>query len=66
MLQAVEDSLHGSFPIEGTGQQETITSHACVLTGEGQRLMDTIRDLIDAEPAAQLLHWDPQLLEGMS
>ena len=31
---------------------------------EGQRLMDSIRDLIDAEPGASLLHWDPQLLEG--
>ena len=33
---------------------------------DGQRLMDSIRDLIDAEPAARLTHWDPQLLEGMS
>ena len=32
---------------------------------DGQRLMDSIRDLIDAEPAAQLTHWDPQLLEGV-
>lgn len=32
---------------------------------DGQRLMDSIRDLIDTEPAAMLTHWDPQLLEGM-
>lgn len=30
---------------------------------DGQRLMDSIRDLIDSEPAASLIHWDPQLLE---
>ena len=28
-----------------------------------QRLMDAVRDLIDSEPAAMLLDWDPQLLE---
>ncbi len=28
-----------------------------------RRLMDQVRDLIDSEPAAMLLHWDPQLLE---
>ena len=32
---------------------------------DGQRLMDSIRDLIDAVPEARLIHWDPQLLEGM-
>ena len=32
---------------------------------DGQRLMDSIRDLIDSEPAARLIHWDPQLLEGV-
>ena len=31
---------------------------------EGRRLMDSIRDLIDTEPAAMLTHWEPQLLEG--
>ena len=30
---------------------------------QGQRLMDSIRDLIDSEPEAILTHWDPQLLE---
>ncbi len=30
---------------------------------QGQRLMDSIRDLIDAESEAMLTHWDPQLLE---
>ncbi len=30
---------------------------------DSRRLMDSIRDLIDGEPAAMLLHWEPQLLE---
>ncbi len=30
---------------------------------QGQRLMDSIRELIDSEPEAMLTHWDPQLLE---
>ena len=30
---------------------------------DGRRLMDAVRDLIDGEPAAMLLDWDPQLLE---
>lgn len=30
---------------------------------EGRRLLDKIRDLVDLEPEASLLHWDPQLLE---
>ncbi len=28
-----------------------------------RRLMEQVRDLIDGEPAAMLLHWDPQQLE---
>lgn len=30
---------------------------------EGQRLMDRIRELIDAQGEAILVHWDPQMLE---
>ena len=30
---------------------------------DGHRLMDTVRDLIDTEPAAILTSWDPQFLE---
>ncbi len=33
---------------------------------ESRRMMDSIRDLIDGEPEAMLLHWDPQLLEEVS
>ncbi len=33
--------------------------------GENQRMMDSIRELIDSEPEAVLLRWDPQLLEEM-
>ena len=33
---------------------------------DSQRLMDSIRDLIDSEPAAILTYWEPQLLEEMS
>lgn len=33
--------------------------------GDGQRLMDSIRDMIDGEYEAQLTHWDPQLMEGV-
>ncbi len=31
-----------------------------------RRLMDQVRDLIDSEPAAMLLDWDPQILEEVS
>ncbi len=31
---------------------------------EGERLMESIRNLIDMEPEAMLTHWEPQLLEG--
>ena len=30
---------------------------------EGRRLLDKIRDLIDLESQASLLHWDPQFLD---
>ncbi len=30
---------------------------------DGERLMDSIRDIIDTEPAAMLTSWDPQYLE---
>ncbi len=33
---------------------------------ECRRLMDAIREMIDAEPAARLLYWDPQQLEEIS
>lgn len=33
---------------------------------EGQQLMDAIRALIDEEPEAVLLQWDPQWLEGLA
>ncbi len=33
--------------------------------GDGERLMNSIRDLIDSEPAAFLTMWDPQYMEGM-
>ena len=32
---------------------------------DGQRLFDTIRDLIEMEPEAILLSWDPQLMEEL-
>ncbi len=31
-----------------------------------QRLMEQVRELIDSEPAAMLLDWDPQPLEEVS
>lgn len=31
---------------------------------EGQRMLESIRNLIDLEPAAQLTFWEPQLMEG--
>jgi uncharacterized protein len=30
---------------------------------DGRRLMDAVRELVDGEPGAMLLDWDPQLLE---
>jgi hypothetical protein len=32
--------------------------------GEGQKLMEAIRSLIDAEPRATLTYWQPDLMEG--
>lgn len=32
---------------------------------EGERLMNTVRDLIDSEPGAMLTAWDPEYLEEM-
>ena len=32
---------------------------------DGQRLMDSIRDIIEDEYQAQLTRWEPQLLEGI-
>ncbi len=31
-----------------------------------RKLMDQVRELIDSEPGAMLLDWDPQLLEEVS
>jgi uncharacterized protein YlxP (DUF503 family) len=31
---------------------------------DGERMMSSIRELIESEPAADLIYWDPQLLEG--
>ncbi len=31
-----------------------------------QKLMDQIREMVDSEPGAMLLDWDPQLLEEVS
>ncbi len=33
--------------------------------GDGQRLFGAIRDLIEIEPEAVLLHWDPQMMEEL-
>ena len=33
---------------------------------EAERLLEKVRDLIEAEPEAMLTLWEPQLLEGMS
>lgn len=32
---------------------------------EGRRLFETIRDLIEMEPEAVLVHWDPQIMEEL-
>ena len=33
--------------------------------GEGQKLMDAIRSLIDSEPRAALTYWNPDWMEGL-
>lgn len=46
-------------------QRSEITLAAVAQTEtEGLKIMDVVRDLIDSEPEAQLLMWDPQILEG--
>jgi uncharacterized protein YlxP (DUF503 family) len=44
-------------------QRAEITIAAVALNEtEGTRLMDSIRDLLDSQPEAILLGWDPQIL----
>ncbi len=48
--------------------QRTEISIAAVAStpSHSRHLMDQIRELVDSEPAAMLLNWDPQVLEEVS
>lgn len=72
IVKSLIDRIHRRFrvSIAETGfhdlhQRAEISIAAVALNeGEGRRLMDAIRSLIDAEPGATLTYWDPDLIEG--
>lgn len=72
VVKSLIDRIHQRFrvSIAETGyhdlhQRAEIAIAAVALSeGEGQKLMDAIRSLIDAEPRATLTHWEPDLMEG--
>lgn len=73
VVKSLIDRIHQRFRVSivETGyhdlhQRSEISIAAVTLSeGEGLRLMDAIRSMIDAEPRATLTHWNPELMEGM-
>lgn len=72
VIKSLIDRIHRRFRVSivetdlhDLHQRSEITIAAVALNEyEGQRLMDSLRDLIEAEPQAVLTRWDPQLMEG--
>ncbi len=72
VVKSLIDRIHRRFRVSvaETGyhdlHQRAEISIAAVTAneGEGRRMMDAIRDLIEGEPRAILTRWDPQLMEG--
>lgn len=74
VVRSLTDRIHQRFRVSvaetdfhDLHQRSEITL-AAVAQNESESLkqMDVIRDLIDCQPEAQLLMWDPQILEGHS
>jgi uncharacterized protein YlxP (DUF503 family) len=73
VIKSLIDRIHGRFrlSIAETGfhdkHQRSQIGMAAVAqgVGDGQRIMQKVRELIDQEMEAVLTHWDPQILEGM-
>lgn len=72
VVKSLIDRIHHRFrvSIAETGlhdlhQRAEIAIAAVALSEQqGHHLMESIRNLIDAQPEAVLTHWDPQLMEG--
>ena len=72
VVRGLVDRIHHRFRVSiaetdyhDLHQRAEISIAAVVLDdAEGQRMMDAIRDLVDSQPGAILLGWDPQWLEG--
>ncbi|MCP3960565.1 MAG: DUF503 domain-containing protein [bacterium] len=73
VVKGLVDRIHRRFrvSIAETGHQDlhqrAEISIAAVARSpsEGQRLMDSIRDLIDTEAEAMLTYWQPEMLEEL-
>ena len=74
VIKSLIDRVHQRFRVSITEtdhhdlhQRSEISIAAVTLTeGEGRKLMDSIRSLIDSEPQAMLTHWDPDFMEGIA
>lgn len=73
VVKSLIDRIHHRFrvSIAETGHHELhqraelgIAAVACS-EQEGSRLLESIRSLIDSQTEALVIHWDPQLMEGM-
>ncbi len=72
VVRSLIDRIHQRFRVSiaetdfhDLHQRSEITLAAVAQTAsEGLKIMDVVRDLIDSQPEAQLLMWDPQILEG--
>ena len=73
VIRSLIDRIHQRFRVSvaETGlhdlHQRSEISIAAIAQSyaDGERLFETLRELIDQEPAAYLTSWDPQLLEGI-
>jgi hypothetical protein len=73
VIRSLIDRIHGRFRVSisetdlhDLHQRSEIAIAAIARSdSDGRRLFDSIRGLIDLEPDAVLLHWEPQLLEEM-
>lgn len=72
VIRSLIDRIHQRFRVSiaetdyhDLHQRSEITLAAVAQSeSEGLKIMDVVRDLIDSQPEAQLLMWDPQILEG--
>jgi len=72
VVKSLIDRIHHRFRVSiaetdlhDLHQRAEISIAAIAMSeNEGHRLMESIRNLIDAQPEAVLTQWDPQLMEG--